>query len=47
MKIVCLGDIHGRSIWKEIAKKEANFDKFIFLADYFDSREGITPEDQN
>lgn len=36
MKTIIIGDIHGRSIWKEIVKKE-NPDKTIFLGDYVDS----------
>jgi len=35
-KIVILGDIHGRNIWKSIIEKE-NPDKVIFMGDYFDS----------
>lgn len=37
MKIICIGDIHGRTIWKQIVEKEADADKIIFLGDYFDS----------
>lgn len=41
MKIVALGDIHGRVIWKEIVAQElASCDKFIFMGDYFDTRNG-------
>lgn len=36
MKIIGLGDIHGRPIWKEIVEKEKP-DKVIFIGDYFDS----------
>jgi hypothetical protein len=36
MKTVVIGDIHGRSIWKQIIEKE-NADKIIFIGDYFDS----------
>ncbi len=36
MKTVVLGDIHGRSVWKQITEKE-NPDKVIFIGDYFDS----------
>lgn len=39
MKIIVLGDTHGRNSWKAIAEKElATCDKFIFIGDYFDSR---------
>ena len=41
-KILVTGDVHGREFWKEIIVNEnGEFDKFIFLGDYFDSREGI------
>ena len=37
-KLIVLGDIHGRPIWKEILKKYKNEDCiFIFIGDYFDS----------
>lgn len=36
MKIAAIGDIHGRVIWKQIIKKD-NFDKIVFVGDYFDS----------
>ena len=37
MKIVCIGDLEGRTIWKDIIKKE-NPDLTIFLGDYVASR---------
>lgn len=40
MRIIVIGDIHGRNIWKDIVNKEwaASPDSlFIFLGDYFDS----------
>lgn len=41
MKIVSIGDIHGRVIWKEIiAKEEATADKIVFIGDYFDTHGG-------
>lgn len=40
MKIIALGDIHGRSIWKDIVNKENDADKIIFIGDYFDTRSG-------
>jgi hypothetical protein len=46
-KICAIGDIHGRVIWRSIVDKELiNVDKFIFIGDYFDSREGISAEEQ-
>jgi hypothetical protein len=46
MKIVALGDTHGRDLWKKIVKVEEDFDKFIFIGDYFDSRENIDASTQ-
>lgn len=40
MKILVLGDIHGRTIWKQIVEKE-NPDKIIFLGDYVSTHEDI------
>ena len=37
MKIVAMGDTHGRTMWEEIVLKELDADKFIFQGDYFDS----------
>ena len=45
MKTLVLGDIHGRTIWKDIIKKE-NPDKVIFLGDYVTTHEGISSEQQ-
>ena len=45
-RLVSLGDTHGRLNWKDIVAKETNFDKFIFMGDYFDSHEGISAEQQ-
>jgi len=36
MKTIVLGDIHGRSIWKDIVAQE-KADRVIFIGDYFDS----------
>jgi hypothetical protein len=41
MKIIAIGDTHGRDIWENIVKVEEDFDKFIFIGDYFDTREDI------
>lgn len=40
MKTVVLGDVHGRTIWKDILEKE-NPDRVIFLGDYVSTHEGI------
>lgn len=38
MKILVLGDIHGRDHWKRIVNLEFNnVDRFVFIGDYFDS----------
>ena len=37
MKLVAIGDIHGRDIWKQIVAKEHDADGFVFVGDYFDS----------
>lgn len=44
-KIVVLGDIHGRTIWKDIIAKE-HPDQVIFLGDYVSTHENISDEDQ-
>lgn len=36
MKIIAIGDIHGRSIWKNIVSANS-YDKVVFLGDYFDA----------
>ena len=45
MKIIALGDIHGRTIWKGIVNNNLS-DKIVFVGDYFDSKYGISPEKQ-
>jgi hypothetical protein len=45
MRIIALGDTHGRTYWNYIADNET-FDQLVFIGDYFDSVEGITPEEQ-
>ena len=46
MKTVVLGDIHGRTIWKDIVLKHHDADRFVFLGDYVSSREDISSEQQ-
>lgn len=46
MKIVAIGDIHGRDSWKLIVKQEADADKFVFVGDYFDTHDNISGADQ-
>lgn len=45
MKIIALGDTHGRPDWKTIVA-ETDFDKVVFLGDYFDSYEYISGQFQ-
>ena len=44
-KILVLGDIHGRTCWADIIKKE-NPDKVIFLGDYISTHENISEKQQ-
>jgi hypothetical protein len=46
MKVVFIGDIHGRGQWKSILQKEKDADIVVFFGDYFDSKEGIGGEEQ-
>jgi len=46
MKIVAVGDTHGRNLWKLISTIESDADKFIFIGDYFDSRDNISASEQ-
>lgn len=45
MKILALGDIHGRRIWKQIIDQEQP-DKVIFIGDYFDAYQKISTDNQ-
>lgn len=45
MKLIALGDTHGRADWKRIVSS-VDFDKVVFIGDYFDTHENITPEQQ-
>ncbi len=45
MKIIVLGDVHGRTVWKEIINKE-NPDLTIFLGDYVSTHYDIGEEEQ-
>ena len=37
MKTIILGDTHARDTWKQIIELENDFDRVVFLGDYFDS----------
>lgn len=46
-KILTISDLHGKSTWKDIiAREEGNFDKVVFLGDYFDSFKPISAIEQ-
>ncbi len=45
MKIVVIGDVHGRKEWKNILLQQPDADRYIFIGDYFDSFQ-IKLEDQ-
>ena len=40
MKIVALGDTHGRVLWKKIIEQEKDADIIVFIGDYFDTHHG-------
>jgi predicted phosphodiesterase len=47
MKIIAIGDTHGRVNWKKIVEKEASADKIIFIGDYFDTHhQGVSGNKQ-
>lgn len=45
MKIIALGDTHGRKAWEKIVA-DNDFDKVVFLGDYFDTHEGVPADMQ-
>lgn len=46
MKIVAIGDIHGKTIWKDIVEKEKDADKIVFVGDFLDTFENISRDAQ-
>lgn len=46
MKSIILGDIHGRTVWKQIVETHPDADRFIFIGDYLDTHEDIKPIEQ-
>lgn len=46
MKLIAIGDIHGRDSWKKIISVHPDADKIIFVGDYFDTLDKITPLEQ-
>lgn len=45
-KIVAVGDIHGRDVWKKIIEAEKPFDKIVLLGDYVDTHQDISGAEQ-
>lgn len=45
-KIVAIGDTHGRSKWNQIVMNENDSDLFVFIGDYFDSKDGHSGKEQ-
>jgi hypothetical protein len=41
MEVILIGDIHGRTIWKQIVERHPDADHYIFFGDYFDPYEDI------
>lgn len=44
-RILVIPDVHGRNTWKAMIEK-SDATEYIFLGDYFDTRDGISPEKQ-
>ncbi len=44
-RMIALGDTHGREYWDLISKTE-QYDMLIFIGDYFDTHDDITPAQQ-
>lgn len=45
MKIVVVGDIHGRTVWKDILDKEQP-DRVVFLGDYVSTHDYVSSDQQ-
>jgi predicted MPP superfamily phosphohydrolase len=46
MKIIAIGDTHGRDYWLKIVEKHSDADKIIFIGDYVDTHDNITGLEQ-
>lgn len=46
MKKVIIGDIHGRTCWKDIIEKHPDAHKIVFIGDYVDTHENYTGLEQ-
>jgi hypothetical protein len=45
-KQIVIGDIHGRTCWKQIVALHPDATRFIFIGDYLDTHEDILPVEQ-
>jgi len=45
-KTIVLGDTHGRSFWKLILNTEKDYNRVIFVGDYFDTHDKISAAEQ-
>lgn len=45
-KLVIIGDVHGRGMWRDIVEREWDADLFIFLGDYVSTHEHISQQKQ-
>lgn len=41
-KTVIIGDVHGKTCWREVLKEQQDADKVVFIGDYFDCFENIS-----
>ena len=46
MKLIALGDTHGRTLWKQIVEKNQDADKIVFIGDYFDTHDNVSVDQQ-
>jgi predicted phosphodiesterase len=46
MKVLALGDTHGNTTWKKILESEKDWDKVVFIGDYWDTHEQISYQEQ-
>lgn len=46
MKLVVIGDTHGRDGWKKIVANHQDVDKIILIGDYFDTHDNISAATQ-
>lgn len=46
MKIIAIGDTHGRRKWERIVEENAFVDKIVFIGDYFDTHEDILDSEE-